>query len=250
MVLTNLDQITRLTLLERSLPLHYYLEILLHASSCLRELTIDTLKIVNYVELPVNNYFAIDLPNDFVDDVALTIPVGQYLHPVPKNDSITNIRKHDSSGNFIPFADITQTNGETLFGFNSNWLLFWNINDYGEPTGRYFGAHGAGKLNGYKLVKERNQIQLTESFTSPTAVLIYISNGQSSDNASQIETVAIATIQAYTDWKRSPYADNKDSPPARNYYNQRRLLVAREDDLTDTDIRNIVLKSYTAAYKS
>ncbi len=121
MILTSLDQIVSLTLLERGLPRHYYLEYLLHYSSCLRELTIDTLKIVNYVELPVNDYFAIDLPDDFVDDVALSIPVGQYLHPVPKNDSITHIRKHSqTTGAFIPYADGNHGNGETLFGFNTN----------------------------------------------------------------------------------------------------------------------------------
>ncbi len=250
MVLTNLDQITRLTLLERSMPLHYYLEILYHASSCLRELTVDTLKIVNTVELPVNSYFAIDVPNDCVDILSLGIPVGSLLHPVPQNSAITPLRNRDSSGNFIPFTNDNNQNGVTVFGFNTNWLWFWNINDYGEPTGRYFGAHGSSQQNGYNWIKERNQIKLTNTFTSPTAVLMYVSNGQSSDNASQIDTQAIRTIQTYTDWQRSPYAMVKDSGPARTYYNERRLLVARLSDLTIEDIRQVVLNSYTASIKN
>lgn len=250
MVLTSLDQISKLTLLERGLPIHYYLEVLYHASSCLRELNIDTLKIVNTVELPVNSYFAIDMPNDCIDLLGVNIPVGGLLHPVPQNDAITPLRTHNAAGDFIPFADANRANGETIFGFNTNWLWFWNINDYGEPTGRYFGAHGAGRLNGYKWVKERNQIQLTETFTSPTVVIMYISNGVSANNASQIDTQAIRTIQTYTDWQRSPYATVKDSPPARTYYNERRLLVARQDDLTIEDIRTVVLRSYTASIKN
>lgn len=236
--------------MERGQPIHFYFEYLLHNSACFRELNIDTLKIVNYVELPINEYFAADLPDDYQDEVGVYIPIGQLLHHVPHNDSITEILNHDSTGAFTPYSDHRGSNTGTFFGFNTNWTFFYNINDYGESTGRYFGAHGAGKRNGYKIVKSRNQIQFTQSFTSDKAVLVYISNGQRCDNATQVETKAIATIQAYCAWKSSPYADNKDSPPARNFYNERRKLIAREDELTITDVRNIILKSYTASIKN
>lgn len=254
MIFSSLDQIVRRYLLDRQLPIHYYLEVLVHSASCLRELTFDSLKIVNTVELPVGDYFQLDLPDDFVDDVGVSIPVGQLLHPVPKNDSITPLRTHDSTGQFVPYA--IQQNpddvivSQNVFGFNSNWLWFWNINDYGEPTGRYFGSRGGGKLNGYKLIRERRQIQLTETFTSQTAVLTYISDGQSSDSASQIDTYAIKTLHTYTDWQRSPNRAVKDSPEGRTFYNEKRLLRARLSEITVIDIRQIILKSYTATYKS
>lgn len=247
MLWSNLDSITRRRLLEMRLPLHYYLEYLLHAATCIRELHIDTLKVINYVELTLNDYYAADLPGDFVDDVGVGIAVGQYLQPISKRDNITNLRNVDTDGSFIPFTD--STNGDTFFGFNANWLWFWNINDFGEPTGRYFGANGGANANGYKIIKERRQIQFTETFTSDKAVLMYISDGQRADNATQVDVLALKTIEAYQDWKASPNYAIKDAPEARTYYNEHRRLIARTDDLTAPDIRQIVHRAYTAAMK-
>lgn len=250
MLWSNLDSITRRRLLEIGLPLHYYLEYLLHASTCLRELHIDTLKVINYAELKLNSYFAADLPADFVDDVGVGIPVGQSLQPISKRDAITQLRNVNSSGAFIPFTDSDNTNGDTFFGFNGNWTWFWNINDYGEPTGRYFGANGGENSNGYKIFKQRRQIQFTETFTSENAVLMYISDGQRADNATQVDVMALKTIEAYQDWKTSPNFANKDAPEARTFYNEMRRLVAREDDLTSADIRQIFHRAYTGAPKT
>lgn len=250
MLWSNLDSITRRRLLEMGLPLHYYLEYLLHASTCLRELHIDTLKVVNYAELVLNNYYAADLPGDFIDDVGVGIPVGQFLQPVIKRDGITNLRNVDSSGAFVPFTDTNNTNGDTFFGFNGNYTWYWNFNDYGEPTGRFFGANGGANANGYKIIKERRQIQFTETFTSDSAVLMYISDGQRADNATHVDTMALKTIEAYQDWKTSPNFANKDAPEARTFYNERRHLVARMNDLTAADIRDILHRAYTATIKT
>lgn len=250
MVFTSVDKVVRRNLLERGLPIHYYFEEMLHVTSCLRQLTCDTLLIVNQVELTVNSYGAVDMPGDFKDDVGLFIPVGGVLHPIPKRESLNSARTHNSTGTFVPYADDINKQGVTIFGFNTNWLWFWNINDYGEPTGRYYGAHGAGKQNGYKVVKERRQIQLTGTFTSDTAVLIYISDGQSADNATQIEVDATDTLQGYVNWKSGPNALNENSPEARSFWNQRRLLRARFNDLSITDLRDVLLKAYSAAIKN
>lgn len=250
MVWTSLDKIVRRNLLEKGYPIHFYAEFLFHAASCLRELTIDTLKIINTILLPVNSYSAIDLPTDFMDDLSVSIPVGGLLHPVPKRDSISPLRFIGPTGTFTTPPHPTHNGGELFLGFNTNWLFFWNINDYGEPTGRYFGATAEGKMNGYKVVKERRQIQLTQTFTSCDAVLMYVSDGQSADAATKIDVLAFSTIQAYINWKRSANADNKDSAEARTYYNERRHLVARLDDITITDIRDIILAAYTASIKN
>lgn len=250
MLYPTVDMIVRRSLLERKLPLHYYIEFLCHATACLRELTMDSLRIINTVELPVNSYFAIDLPDDFVDDVGISIPVGALLQPIPKNDSITPLRIQNSNGDFTTYGDQSNTTGQSFFGFIGNWTWFWNINDYGESTGRRFGTNGGAKQNGYKLIKERRQIQLTETFTSDTAVLTYISDGQSSDNASMVDTYAFRCIQTFIDWQRSTNAAIKDSGEARTFYNERRLLRARLSELTVTDIRQIVLQAYHASIKN
>jgi hypothetical protein len=250
MIWANLDMITRRSLLEKGLPLHYYLEHLLHSSSAVRELSKDTLQIVNTVELPVNSYFAATLPDDFVDDVGVFVPAGQLLQPVPKKNSISPLRAMNSSGTFVPYTDLLNLNEQTFFGYPSGWTFWWNINDWGEPTGRWFGAGGGAKANGYQIFRERRQIQFTETFTSDTAVLMYISDGQRADNATQIDARAIKCIQSYADWKSSPHAAMKDSPEAATFYNEKRLLRAQFDDLTVVDIKQIFYKAYMAAAKT
>lgn len=250
MLWTNLDQVVNRRLLELRLPKHFYIEFLSHSATCLRELHIDVLKIINTVELPVNSYKAIDLPDDFMDDLGVSIPVGQLLHPIPKNDSITALRATDTNGNFVTYGDIDEVNQQTFFGFPQAWTWWWNMNDWGEPTGRWFGSDGSGKMNSYRLIKERRQIQLSETFTSDTAVLTYISDGQRADNATQIDIQAWQTISSYIDWKISPNHANENSPEGRTFYNQRRRLVARLDDMTTVDIKQAFYKSYTAAYKT
>ncbi len=247
----NLDMIVKRSLLEKGYPIHYYAEYLFHASSCVRQLSTDTLKMINTVRLPINKYYAVDLPDDFVDDVSLCMPVGSFLKQVPKNDNINPLRTTNlTTSQFTSYKDRPKEEQETVFGINPSWLWYWNVNDYGEPTGRFYGASGGERANGYKLVKERNQIQLTETFAGESVVLIYISDGQSASSATQIDMLAFSAIQAYIDWKTSPNAARRESYEARTYFSERRLLRAKLNDLTPADIKNIVRKSYMASIKN
>lgn len=254
MELATLDIIIRRSLLERGLPIHYYSEYLFHQAAAVRELAKDTLKIINAANLPVNDYGAIDLPSDFKDDISVCIPVGGLLQPIAKKDSISPLRVHnETTGEFEehPGGNNNAQDGLlNFFGLDTSYFWYWNVNDYGESTGGYYGGNGGSFLNGYKVIKERRQIQLTGTFTSENVVLLYVSNGQSVDNATQVDWDAHAAIQAYCDWKSSPNAAIKDSYEAATYYNEKRLLRGNLDDLTPTDIRNILRSKYTATYKS
>lgn len=255
MQLATLDQIIRRTLLEKGLPIHYYSELMYHQSSAIRELSKDTLQIVNSANLPIDDYGAIDLPQDFVDDIGVSLPFGGILQmPIPKKNSITPIRIHSAeTGAFVPYptnnVNTNNLQANTIYGYNPGAFWFWNINDWGEPTGRYFGANG-GATNGYKVIRERRQIQLIGLPDTLSVVLLYISNGQSIDNATQIDWRAMKAIQSYSDWQRSPRAAMKDSPEAATWYNERRLCRASMDDITITDIVNTIREKYTAAIKN
>ena len=108
MNLTTIDEIIRRGLLEDGLPIHWYAEFLYHSSTCLRELSFDTLKIVNTANLPVNSYGAVDLPADFSDDIAVCMPIGAGLYPLPKQDWLSPIRIHDTtSGEFVPYNSVS-----------------------------------------------------------------------------------------------------------------------------------------------
>lgn len=254
MEFATLDMIVMRSLLEKRLPIHFYIEYLVHASASIRELTKDTLMAIRTVNLPVSSYASIDLPDDFVDDVGVFIPLGGTLSAIPKQDFLSPIRIHSTTtGRFIPQTiPVTAGTDGTFFGFPGIWgSWYWNISEYGEPTGRYYGANG-GTAQGYKVVKERRQIQLTDNFIGDgnSLILQYVSNGQSADNATQVEWMAFSCIQAYINWKCTKNASFKDSPEARTYYNEKRLLKAELDDLTRVDIINIFRNSYRASLKT
>ena len=98
--------------------------------------------------------------------------------------------------------------------------------------------------------KKRRQIQVTGSFTSDEIVLMYISDGQSADNATQIDVRAQAAIDAFIGWKTSMNADIKASPEAATFYNEGRKLRARLNDLTPDDIKSIIRRNYKATAKT
>lgn len=256
MIFATLDQIVRRGLLEDGLPIHYYSEFFYHSATSLRELSFDTLKIINTVNLPVNEYGAFDLPGDFVDDLSVSVPVGGDLFDLPKQSRLSPLRIHSPvTGQFVPNTSDTNALNSTLanefLGFPIGWNLYWNVNDYGEPTGRFYGASG-GTQQGYQIFKERRQGQMTGGFVCQDSniVLMYISDGQSLDNATQIDMQAFQTIRSFQEWKRSPNANDDNSPEGRAFYNQRRLLRARLNDLTRVDILNIIRQAYTAAMKN
>lgn len=247
MVLTTLDIIARRTLLEAGYPIHYYFEFLTHAATCLRELNIDTLQIVNTANLPVGEYGEVDFPQDFQDEVGISFPINGGLMPIPKKDNINPLRLLNSDGGFVPYTEMDNTNGQNGFFYNYFW--FWNISDYGEGTGRNYGANG-GSTFGYTKVKERRQFQFTQNIVNTNVLLMYISSGESVDSATQIDIAAFATIQAWINWKRSPNRDNDYSPEGRSFYNQKTKLRARMDDLTVVGIKDILRGAYTAAPKT
>jgi len=251
MTFTTLDEISRRALLENSKPIHYYMEYLFHSSSCVRELTFDTLKIVNTVYLPVNDYGAADLPSDYEDEVGVSFNAGDLLQPIPHINSVNPLRVHNTTtGAFEQQTIPEQQNVDNNIFFGSQaWTWFWNVNGFGEPVGRFFGAKG-GTTIGYEIFVERRQIQLTGRFDGGGVVLQYISNGQSLDSATQIPTRALACIVSYINWKSSPNSFNENSPEGRSFYTQKRLLRARMNELTIVDIKNILRNSYTATLKS
>jgi hypothetical protein len=250
MVLTNIDSIVRRWLLESGRPIHYYAEGLYHAATCLRELTLDTLQIVNTVRLPVNEYSSADLPEDFVDEVMVGVMAGNFLQPIAKGMNMNPLRLADAETG--QYTNNSQSIDGTRVGIQGAPPVLWyyNNNEYNEPTGKLFGFNGGARQSLYNIDRTRRQIILTETFLGQSVILQYISDGQSTDAASQIDVQAFSTIQAYIEWKRSRNANNNQSPEAYLYYNERRVLRARLDDLTPADIKQIVRRNFHASIKN
>jgi len=140
------------------------------------------------------------------------------------------------------------TGGDTYFVPGLSW--YWNFNEYGEPLGRYFGANGGVANNFYTISKERRQIQLDESFSANSIVLMYISDGQSVDAATQIDVQAFYSIQSWIAWKSSPNAQNNFSPEGKYFLNEKRKLKAKAAGLTLDEIKNTIRSNYHAGLKN
>jgi hypothetical protein len=96
---TSLDAITRRYLLEKRLTLHWYVQSASLAASCLRQLHIDTLKIVNTVELTVDGTggtYTATLPNDFQDYITIGSKTGQFVRNLPQREGISRLQNFDS----------------------------------------------------------------------------------------------------------------------------------------------------------
>lgn len=250
MQLSNLDIICRRSLLERSLPIHYYLEALIHASACLRELTIDTLQVVNTVQVSVDDTGSFDLPDDFADDVGMAGGIQGRLIGIPHSSNPNPIRYHNvTTGAFEAQPQVNFGLGGTgLYGVGGSW--FWNCDDYGEGTGGYFGGN-AGTSRGYSIFREQRRGQLSMGFgTGGSGILMYVSDGQNINNASQIDIKAINCISRWIDWKMSRNATNLFSPEAMTFSKSKKNLKARISTLTGADVANIIRTSYTASIKS
>jgi hypothetical protein len=258
MVQYTLDSIVKQALLLKRYPLAYYIDFLVYAKYCLAELALDDLKNVRTKLLTVNDYFAVDLPNDFLDETKVGVMVGQQIRPLVPDNSINSLNNYDSNFAITTYASEQQNdNDEELFYYFNSWMnglyltTFWN--SYGEPLGRQFGFSG-GYSDTYKVVRERNQIQLNEAIGVDTIVLEYISDGTDADSATQITPYAVATIRAYIDWQHKAnnrtYNDGQRELAKQEYMRERKILRARMSGLTLTTLKRIVAKSTYAAPKS
>src|SRR4030081_1630533 len=102
MIFTNLDICVNRFLLGRRYPKHYYVEALVHMSACLRELTFDTLQIINSAVIQPNNAGQAYLPADFNDEVGLYIATGQKISQVPHRDNLNPLVNYNTVGQPIP----------------------------------------------------------------------------------------------------------------------------------------------------
>jgi hypothetical protein len=244
MIYQTLDSVVRRYLLNRRLPIHWYIETLVHSATCLHELSIRTMAFVQTVKAEVNDYGAVEIPGDFVDGLGVFQQVDGFLKPLPKFGGLSPLRNRDSDGAFTSY-DTTLSDDEVSAALP---VWFWNVNDHGESTGRYFGA-GGGSGAGYAVFPERREIQLY-GVSDDYVVLKYVSDGNRADNATEVDTRATRTIHSFIDWQRSPNAAYKNSPEAQTFYNEERLLRAALNDSDLSDIREVIYRSFKATPKN
>lgn len=248
---STLNGITRSYLSQTKKPLHYYYRCLKFSADCLRELLFDTLQIVNTVRLPINGFWEAELPSDYIGWTKVGVQVGQFVRPLIPRDGINRLANISTTdGSQITYPSITD---ETQNNFGS--IVWWgaNTNKNGEDVGGYYGLGAGSEPDTFKVVEERNIIQLNQAITDSKIILEYISDGTFSNAATQINPIAQKTIETYIDWQYKEHSKSFGAYDAERaeqiFYAELRKLRARKNDLTPDTLERIINRSRKASLK-
>lgn len=240
--------------MRKGYSLHFYLQALKAASDCLRELTFDTLKNINTIVLDVSDTGSADLPCDFVDWVKIGAEVGQYVQPLVQKQGINRLVNRDSAGLPINFPNDSIINTDSVnFPFNNGWFgSYWWGNGF-QDNYPWYGFNAGNIQDGFQVFRERNQIQSDQLLGATSIYLEYISDGQNSDDATQIHPYAQATIEAYIFWQFKEHnrstGDGERQRAESLFTKEHRKLRARLNGLTKDDLMRIMRKGYSGAIK-
>ena len=253
MTLTTADFIVRNNLMRHNYPLHWYVQSLVYCCEAIQELTMDTLQIVHTRILPVNSYNAVDLPEGYNDATGVFLKVGQKLQPLVEDNSITPLNNFDTDFGIVRYDAVGQPNSSDqsvvqINGLlNTYWFGFAAYDSLGEPTGRFSGI-GNPTNNTYRIIKERNQIQLNENLSVDNIVLQWIGDGRNADAVSSVESYALDTIRNYIDYRlkdfNRSYSRGEVEQARQQYITSMKVLRGRKSNLTKTALKQIVYKNY------
>lgn len=79
---TTLDIVVKGYLLQKKYPIHFYIDFLIYAARCFEELHFDTLGNIRTARIPVNDYNAARLPDDYMDWTKIGVENGQFIKPL------------------------------------------------------------------------------------------------------------------------------------------------------------------------
>ena len=256
MTTISLDAVVRNFLLKRQYTLHWYLQFIVYAKDCLRQLNEDDLLCINTKLLPVNDYNAVDLPSDYLDYTLVGVKVGQNVKPLVETNKINRMINRNSDLEPIKYSE-SESNPNNEVNYGALYPFYWHTvywNSYGEPTGRMFGAGAGVQDDVFSVFPERNQIQLTENMTVDNIVLEYISDGMNADAATRITPYAYDTIDAYIMYQMKcntrTYSAGEAEYAKQDYIDQRKILRARMNPMTIEMWKRLFQRATYASPKS
>ncbi len=252
MRLITLNGITRSVLLQKKLPIHYYGRFLKFASDCIRELIFDTLQITNTVRLPLNDFYEAEIPPDYVDFCKVGIQAGQFSRPLVSRHTINNLANFNTTdGSQINYPNLENETDDSFPGYFQWWGI--NINSNGENTGGYYGLGAGSEPDTFKIIEQRNVIQVNENLGVDKIVLEYISDGTYSNAATKITPYAQKTIETYIDWQYKEHSKSfgaYDADKAKAiFYRELEILRARKNILTPELVERIINRNRKASLK-
>jgi hypothetical protein len=229
---------------------HKYFKLWNLAYRAMTELGLDFFYSVKSVKLPVNPNLTVTIPEDYINytKVGILDAQGQII-PLSVNNNLTTAFDMQPSR-------LAQTQDPTVFtGYSPYGIVWWNYwngyglsNLYGLPSGSPF-------VGSFKIDNKNGVIVLDEYFAFDYIMLEYISSPQQGQDY-YVPIQFKEAVIAYLRWKdiislptsrKGSLGDKRDR--RADYYNERRLAVARYDAINLTDLYEWNLKNQRLAVK-
>jgi hypothetical protein len=246
MVDITLDAIIRRNLAMRKLPLHFYGPMLVFAKRGLEQMHFHSLHKVKTVVLTLDtDLMTADLPDDFVEEVAVGVETGDKVRPIGYNHRINT--RDDEGEPFEQAADVYTLDVGFLFG---GIILENYYNEYGDFKGRFFGRP-VTFTDSYTILRDLGKIRVDNKSDLTTVHLTYLSMPEKVSDKSVIHPFAQQPLHSWINWQWAQYNQDKDQElRRRDYFNDLRVLRASLNKMTTTEIKRVVRNKINLAIKN
>lgn len=229
---------------------HKYFKLWNLAYRALTELGLDFFYSVKSVKLPVNANLTVTLPADYLNYTKVGVLNAQgEIIPLSVNNNLTTAFDMQPSR-------LSQTQDPTVFtGYSPQGIVWWNYwngyglsNLYGLPSGSPF-------VGNFKIDNKNGVIVLDENFMFDYVMLEYISSPQQGQDY-YVPIQFKEAVISYLRWKdiislptsrKGSLGDKRDR--RADYYNERRLAIARYDAVNLSDLYEWQLKNQRLGVK-
>jgi len=222
---------------EAEISNHKYFKLWHIAFRAMTELGLDAFYNVKTVKLPVNSNLTVTIPADFLQYSKIGVLNQQWeIITMGVNNKLTvafdlqPTRLEQTQDNTIN----TQLNQQGVW-----WYNYWNGQGYGQVFGY---PSGNPHIGSFKIDNANGVIVLSENFSYPYLMLEYVSSPQPGGEY-YVPIQFKEAVIAYLRWKdiisipSKTHVNNASlEMRRRDYYNERRLAIARYDPVNLPDL--------------
>lgn len=251
MTTVTIDKIIRKHLAKKGIPLHYYVDYLLLAQDCLRDMHFDTLQSLEVTTLPVDaDTDLVNLPADCVEPILVGIEVGDKIRPLSEDYRVND---RQNSTNDLDFPEGSDYRGQDEIS-HSNYGVYL---DSFYTTNREFRGRAFGFVptydQSYRILRDSGQLRINNKNNDVTDIyLSYLSSFKQVSSQSVVHPYAENAMYVYMDWKAADNTNNASLAmyKKREFTNEHRKLRARMAKWSPQKIIRSARRYYQASIKN
>lgn len=176
------------------------------AIDCYNDLTLYRFPSIKTVELKVKDNFTVDLPDDYVDYVAIGVMLSGKLWTLTRNDRLYPKPIQDCN---VPLETATKDLNSQFAGITPYGYIFGGSFRNGQYVGEQFAYGGGWNHQGYYHVDIANRrIEFSNVIRGKKILLEYIANGVSCDGTAEVPFASVPVFTSYIHWMKAEH-DNK-----------------------------------------